>query len=374
MDWRPCAGAANPPLRVEITDGNQGVAVAAGDILRVSATVTNLGKAAVCRVQVLTRSDDPVLDSHEQLIGRLEPGQWKTVPLNVRVSARHGHVAVPMKVFTALDGQPLAQEDQTVVTVTERPSPVFAWRTTLDDSGGAQPDGVLQPGEKATLTVEVRNDGAGLSQATEVRVRVLGTPRLHLQEGRVRLGQLAPGASAVARFAVVGADPKSPHAVDDWQPVTLELAVADETLAVERTEPVELPWARKPLQQAPANVRTALTKWQDPTQAVWVTPPRLDLPRLQWPPLTGDCALLVDGTAHFDSDTPVRRFVTASVGGVKQAYQSGYGRPDVPFHAALRLDSGLNAVTIQARAGAYRIAERQLLVHCTRATPAATSP
>ncbi len=373
IDWRQGEHVTDPALRVEIADANQGIQVAAGDVLRVSVTLTNLGKAPLTRLQVLTRSDDPVLDGHEQLVGRLEPGQQRTVPLSVRVSARHGNVAVPMRVMAAQDGQPLAPHDDTLVTVTERPQPDFAFRVTLDDTASASPDGVLQPKEEATLAIEVQNLGLGLAQATEVRLRVLGAQRLHLAEGRVRLGQLAAGAAAVARFAVTGADPKSPTAIDDWQPVELELTIADETLAVQRVEPIEVAWGRKALAQAPHTAGERIHQLLASQATDWALSPTLTLLQDRLPPVNDPCELTVAGSAHFDSHSPARRFVTASVGGVKQAYQAGYSQADVPFRAQLRLDSGLNAVTIQARAGAHRIAERQLLVHCTRASVAPDS-
>ncbi len=373
IDWRQGDRVTDPALRVEIADANQGVQINAGDVLRVSVTLTNLGKVPLTRLQVLTRSDDPVLDGHEQLVGRLDPGQQRTVPLSVRVSARHGNVAVPMRVLAAQDGRALPQHDDTLVTVTERPQPDFAFRVALDDSASGAPDGVLQPNEAATLAIEVQNLGLGLAQATEVRLRVLGAQRLHLAEGRVRLGQLAPGGSAVARFAVTGADPKQPTASGDWQPLQVELTIADETLGVQRVEPVDLAWGRKPLAQAPGLTQQHLRDQVAAAARDWVRAPTITLLDARLPPVTDPCALTVAGLAHFDSQTPARRFVTASVGGVKQAYQAGYGQTDVPFRAQLRLDSGLNAVTIQARAGAHRIAERQLLVHCTRTAGAPES-
>ena len=224
------------------------------------------------------------------------------------------------------------------------------------------------------MAVEVQNLGLGLSQATEVRLRVLGAQRLHLAEGRVRLGQLAPGGAAIARFAVTGADPKSPTPLDDWQPVQLELTIADETLAVQRVEPIDVAWARKPLAQAPHVAHERIQQLLIAQTQNWVVSPTITLLHPHLPPVSDACELTVAGSAHFDGQSPARRFVTASVGGVKQAYQAGYGQADVPFRAQLRLDSGLNAVTIQARAGAHRIAERQLLVHCTRAAGASDSP
>ncbi len=373
IDWRQGEHATDPALRLEIADANQGIQVAAGDVLRVSVTLTNLGKTPLTRLQVLTRSDDPVLDGHEQLVGRLEPGQQRTVPLSVRVSVRHGNVAVPMRVMAAQDGQLLPIQDDTLVTVTERPQPDFAFRVVLDDAQAAVPDGILQPKEAATLAIEVQNLGLGLSQATEVRLRVLGAQRLHLAEGRVRLGQLAAGTSAIARFVVTGADPKSPTPIDDWQPVQLELTIADETLAVQRVEPIDVPWGRKPLVRAPHVAADRVHQLITTQNQDWVLSPTITLLEARLPPVKDRCELTVAGLAHFDAHSPARRFVTASVGGVKQAYQAGYSQTDVPFRAQLRLDSGLNAVTIQARAGAHRIAERQLLVHCTRASAAPDS-
>jgi hypothetical protein len=54
----------------------------------------------------------------------------------------------------------------------------------------------------------------------------------------------------------------------------------------------------------------------------------------------------------------------ASVNGDKQQVVSGVGRATLPIQARLRLDSGLNVVTISGQAGVRRSADRQLLVHC----------
>ena len=373
IDWRRGDDVTDPALRVEIADVNQGVHVAAGEILRVSVTLTNLGRTPLARLQVLTRSDDPVLDGHEQLVGHLEPGQQRTVPLSVRVSARHGNVAVPMRVTAAQDGVLLPPHDETLVTVTERPQPEFAYRVHLDDAAGPLADGTLQPREAAKLVIDVQNRGRGVAQASEVRLRVLGPQRLHLAEGRVRLGPVQPGATAVARFALVGAEPKGAAGGTDRQPQQIEMTLADESLGVQRIEPIEVPWSRLPLLHTPlaatAPIAALVTTEARAAQSEWQVAPEITLEQPSVAPVRDPCRLSVRGAAHFSTQSPVRRFVTASVGGVKQAYQAGYGQTDVPFRAELQLDSGLNAVTIQARAGAHRTAERQLLVHCTRPLP-----
>lgn len=423
IDWRPwtpdlggATATATPQLRVTVADP-QALVVPAGEVLRMSVTVHNLGAQPLHRLHVLTACDDPALDGHEQLVGRLDPGQSRTVNLRVRISMRHGDLQVPVQVRAAQDGAVLATQDEVVVTVQGREPPDFAFRYVLDDATppkhATDPpvpgDGMLQPGETAQVRIEVFNRGEGMSQAAVVTLRSLSGQRLHLGEGRARQAPLAPGGQAVARLAVGGKDVPAAGAMPgvgampsaaamygvkagDFEPAHAELTITDEALGIERKAVLTLPWGRRPLAQAPGPVRTAMRSQQRKAADVWDAGPRIVLaladpapqvmavataveaPQPVVParrnaalvaPLRGACHFAVAGTAWFDPLAPRRRFVTASVAGVKQAYHAGHGQPEVPFAARLRLDSGLNAVTIQAQAGPHQVAERVLLVHCT---------
>lgn len=407
IDWRAGEREANPALRVQVAEKDGGMRVDAGDVLRMSVTLTNQGHTALSRLHILTRCDDPTLDGHEQLVGRLEPGQSRTVHLAVRISMRHGNLKVPLKVMAAQDGVVLAIRDETVIAVAGRTQPDFSFRFTVANAPVTQEaatqqatiqqpatgqaatgadDGVLQPGERGELRVEVRNRGPGASQSTVVSLRSLSGARLHLEEGRVRLGAIAPGGLAVARFPIRVVDrgrAAKGKPTGDTEPVRAELVVADEVLGVAREEQIEVPWSRLPLERLPAGLVKPLLVLRDQAARVWADAPTIAVSHLVgdgMPPLRqmesaglGACHLELVGTALFDASAPKRRFATISVGGVKQAYQSGYGRTEVAFRAALRLDSGLNTVTIQAQAGPRRTAERQLFVHCSQDQAAAAS-
>ncbi len=387
VDWRSGEAAEAEQLKVEIVDQDQKLDVQAGDILRFSVTITNTGKAPATRIHILTRCDDPSLDGHEQLVGRLEPGQNRTVPLSVRVSLRHSDVQVPLEVGVAQDGRVLGRQDSTLLTVHGRPVPEFAFRLKLDDVAtgkGADADGVLQPGETAGLVVEIQNIGPGLTQAGMVRLRSLSGQRLHLVDGRSRFGPLVSGATATVRLAVRGVDLESRDGktapASDWEPARLELSISDESLGVERQQVLEIPWGRHALATAPATQRQRLTESITRAATTWNIAPGIEILGPQPPaPLqaTGAstanavCWYDLQARVHFDPASPERRFVTASVAGDKQFYLNADARGELATRARLRLEPGLNAVTVQAQAGPRRDSEKTLWVHCSARPEAA---
>lgn len=380
--------------------------MSAGEVLRMAVTLTNVGQKPLSRLHILTSCGDPTLDGHEQLVGRLEAGQQRTVNINIRISMRHADLHIPLRVLAAQDGALLPQADETKVVIVGRAQPDFSFRVVLDDTPAANTDahgsksaanslkpqannvvdGVLQPLEQAQLRVEIQNHGTGAAAATVVNLRSLSGARLHLAEPQVRLGNLEAGASAVATFALTGGDAaqQGGKPVGDFEAATAELIIADDALGVERVEYIDIPWARKPLTKATAAVSKAvLTAAAKSAQQCDLAPQIVFSPQLAAQASAsapardlGDgqsadpgCAFEVAGIARFDAAAPARRFVTASVAGIKQTYDAGYAKAEVPFRAHLRLDSGLNAVTIQAQAGPRRTAERLLLIHCERWAP-----
>ncbi len=374
IDWRPGPTVTAADLRVEIVDGAKGLQADAGEILRLAVTLTNQDKVPLHRLHVQTRSDDVAFDGHEQLVGRLEPGQSRTVPLSVRVSIRHGSLKVPLHVVAAQDGHLLAQQDTASLVVQGRPVPEFAFQLELDDAptGTAKPtgpvDGVLQPSEAARLRVRVRNDGAGLAQTTVVKLRSLSGQRVHLGEGRARVGPLAQGGTGEAAIALRGVDLEPKLAgrtrASDWEPARLELTIADETLGVDRVQIVQIPWARKPLQAAPAADAALL---QALGRTAWDEAPRVLVAGGEVAAGLGQsehCWYDLRAEVQFDTAARGSRFVTASVGGTKQFYQDGSGPTTLRIQPRLRLDPGLNALSLLAQAGTRRSGDRTVLVHC----------
>ena len=398
VDWRkgPPLADAGRGLRVEIAGGAAGLQAQAGEVLRMSVTVTNAGAQPATRLHVLTRSDDPNLDAHEQLVGRLEPGQSRTVHLAIRISVRHADLQLPLQVALVQDGTLLGSTDGALLTVHARPLPELSVRWRLDDADAAHPDGVLQPNERAALRLEVRNDGPGLAQVGYVVARVPGRGLLRVTEPRVRLGTLAPGATAVARLPLTVlplADAPVGSRGVVAQRLPLELLLGDELLATERSEWLALPYV--PEGTLPSSEREAFAaeaeRWHAAPQIAVGVPAdaasaannrqaqpalaaahdaRAEVLQLPLPPLQGSCAMTLQGSARFDDALPWRRFVTVSVAGVKRFYQAGHGQPLVRFAAPLRFQPGLTTITIAAQAGARAGAERAVLVHCAGPTPA----
>ncbi|MSQ83059.1 MAG: PDZ domain-containing protein [Myxococcales bacterium] len=373
IDWRATEPVADPQLRVQIVNGDRGLDAEAGEILRMAVTLTNLDSVALNRLHIQTRSDDGAFDGHEQLVGRLESGQSRTVPLSIRVSIRHGTLQVPIVVAAAQDGHLLQRTDTAQLRVKGKPLPEFACQLELEDTpiGAAPPtgpvDGALQPGETARLVVRVRNSGQGMSQSTVVKLRSLSGQRLHLTDGRARIGPLTAGASGEVRLPVRGVDLEPKVAgrsrAGDWEPARVELTIADETLGIERVQVALLPWARNALAQAPAAARTAAlalrpTGWDEAPQVSFI----------QGKVAVGlgssdHCWYDIAAQVDFGADA-APRFATASVGGTKQFYQSGNGAHTLAIAPRLRLDPGLNVVAIAAQAGARRSPDRLVLVHC----------
>lgn len=374
IDWRPGPAAVAPKLRVEIVDGAQGLHAEAGEILRLAVTLTNQDTAPVHRLHVQTRCDDAAFDGHEQLVGRLDPGQSRTVPLSVRVGLRHGSLKVPLHVIAAQDGHLLSLQDTAILAVQGRPLPEFAFQLELDDApvspakAAGPVDGVLQPGETARLRVRVRNDGAGLAQTTVVKLRSLSGQRVHLAEGRARVGPLAPGGSGEASIVLraVDLEPKllGRKRAADWEPARLELTVADESLGVDRVQVVQVPWARQPLQSAPAADAERL---RGLVRTAWDEAPRVQVAGGEVAAGLGQsdhCWYDLRAEVQFGDGTRGSRFVTASVGGTKQFYHDCSGHAKLRVQPRLRLDPGLNVLSLLAQAGTRRSGDRTVLVHC----------
>ena len=195
-----------------------------------------------------------------------------------------------------------------------------------------------------------------------------------LAEGRARLGPLAPGAVGMAKLALRGVDLEpvvdGRRVSGDFEPVRAELVIADEHLAVERVQVVELPWARSPLAKAPQAALHRLQALVLPvhgTAFVWDIAPRIVVSPATSAQLgdgTGHCPYDLRAQVQFAAASPPWRFVTVSVGGVKQTYQSADGAEQLAVVSQLRLDPGLNMVTVDAQAGMRRSADRTVLVHC----------
>ena len=215
--------AANPPwsapnVDVKVETDRPDNEVTAGDPMTLKLTVTNRGTQPLYRLSAVSKSDDPMFDNHELIIGRLDPGKSRTAtaPLGWceiegrRISStapiakdapRICHI--PKEALTRADGIKLHFEEarghapadaEARVTIKALERPTFAYTYDIvDNRDGANGDGRVQRGEGFTMYLTVKNVGKGRSYESQANLRNLSGEGLLLHEGRFDISNMMPG-------------------------------------------------------------------------------------------------------------------------------------------------------------------------------------
>jgi carboxyl-terminal processing protease len=254
----PPAPAANVDVKVE-TDRAENE-VAAGDPIALKVTVTNRGAQTLYRLAATTKSDDPMFDNKELVIGKLEPGKSRSASAPLGWCEIEGHrigstapiakdapriCHVPKEALTRADGikvhfeearghAPADAETRATVKALERPTFGYTY-DIVDNRDGANGDGRLQRGEGVTMYLTVKNVGKGRSYETQANVRNLSGDGLLLHEGRFDLSNMMPGESKHATFTF---DVQQQLADAEAK---LELSISDEDLREGVVEKIRMP-------------------------------------------------------------------------------------------------------------------------------------
>jgi carboxyl-terminal processing protease len=225
VDWSdapvdaPTAQPHEPPAGVEVkvdTDKPNNE-VLAGDSMNVRATVTNVGSQTLYRLYAVTKSENPLLDHKELVIGKLEPGKSRVAVAPAGWCDFKGHKVgstsqlpkdtprvclIPKEALMRADGvkfqfeearghAPADAELRTTVKSLERP--IFAYSYEVIDNRHGNGDGRVQRGEGLTMFLTVKNAGKGRSFDTMANLRNLSGEGVLLHDGRFDLGSMAPG-------------------------------------------------------------------------------------------------------------------------------------------------------------------------------------
>jgi len=182
LSAEPAEGVANVRLSSEGP-------VKAGEELKVTIEVENRSAHALHKLRAITSSESPLLKGHEFLFGHIPAGErrsWsQTIKVDPSVRSRRDEVTVN---FTA-DGRGAVAPLSFPVEIQGNQRPLFALRYELSDERGGNGDGVLSPGEEASITLSFMNRGPGES------VELLGqlsnegkgvAPGLFIKQGRVQ--------------------------------------------------------------------------------------------------------------------------------------------------------------------------------------------
>jgi carboxyl-terminal processing protease len=276
IDWSDApadvaaAQAPAPPAGVEVkveTDRPNNE-VTAGEPMNIKLTVTNHGSATLYRLAAVAKSENPMFDNKELVIGKLEPGKSRTASAPAGWCDYKGHkigsttvpkdapreCVVPKDALMRADGvklhfdeargrTPADVELRTTVRSLERP--VFAYSYEIIDNRRGNGDGRVQKGEGLTMYLTVKNAGKGRSFTTLANLRNLSGDGLLLHDGRFDLSNLAPGDTRRVAFTF----DVEPQLADPEAKV--ELSIRDDDLREGVSEKVRIPIV-DPVTLAPA--------------------------------------------------------------------------------------------------------------------------
>jgi carboxyl-terminal processing protease len=261
--------AAPPPVDVKIeTDRPAGAGagaevageVTAGDPMNLRVTLTNKGAVPLFRLYGVTKSDDPMFDNKELILGRLDPGKSRTASVPLGWCDTEGHKVgstaplpkdaprncrIPRDALTRADGIKIHFEEararapsdtETRVTVKALEHPVFAYGYQIVDNRKGNNDGRLQRGESLTMYLTVKNTGRGRSYDTQANVRNLSGDGLLLHEGRFDLSNMNPGDVRHVQFTFDVDQLADPEA-------KVELSISDRDLRESVVEKVRMPFS-----------------------------------------------------------------------------------------------------------------------------------
>jgi carboxyl-terminal processing protease len=270
VDWSDAPGEAAattataapaPGVEVKVETDRANNEVTAGEPINMKVSVTNKGTQTLYRVYAISKSDNPMFDNKELVIGKLEPGKTKTATAPLGWCEIEGHKVgstaplpkdaprvchVPKEALTRADGIKLHFEEargrapadvEARVSVKALEHPSFAYSYDIVDNRKGNGDGRAQRDEGFTMYLTVKNVGKGRSFETQANVRNLSGDGLLLHEGRFDISNMAPGETKKVAFTFdiepQLADPEA----------KLELSISDHDLRESVIEKVRMPIA-----------------------------------------------------------------------------------------------------------------------------------
>jgi carboxyl-terminal processing protease len=128
------------------------------DESRVLWTVTNKSKLAVRRLSVFLRTTGSGGDTQESLVGSIDPGESRSGSFSVRLPFSPVETNWEIDAGVAIDAWPVPLLTRSMqIAVPARDSPSLAVSSSLINEKGGVANGVLDPGETATLHIVISN-------------------------------------------------------------------------------------------------------------------------------------------------------------------------------------------------------------------------
>ncbi len=184
-----------------------GDAAASGEQARFLWTATNKGSLPLHRISVYLRSSGSsgmTGDTHEVLVGSIRPGESRSGAINAVTPFLQPDEAWEVDVGLAVDAWPIHPLTRHFyVDVKKRGVTSVSLASTITAEKGGVANGVLDPGEQASLRLVVTNDGQTGLAGLSVHLVNLSGARVSIGEGEVIKQDLMAGATATVDVPVV---------------------------------------------------------------------------------------------------------------------------------------------------------------------------
>jgi carboxyl-terminal processing protease len=339
VDWSPApAGVTPAPLgTLEVNPSmSPSTPVLAGEELRLRLQVTNRGQAPIFRLRGRTEASSYFLDEREILVGRVGPGEARSVELKVRIPSHTRSSVQPIRVVLTSPSLDRSFEYNLRLGVRGLMRPRFQLSYRLHDDVKGNGDGRPEKGETVRLQVEVRNVGEGPMTDGVIALRNLSGHGLFVLSGRQAVKTLASGAK-LQRDLTFRIEPDFKEKI-----LKLEISAYDGKVQEGLSEHLKIP-LDPPTATAPGLVGE-------------ISPPeiRIDPPPLEVQPGTktveikGEASdplavrdLFIEVSNHDAGEIRHKAYYTAAPKG--EAYRR------LPFSAKVPLWPGLNNILVVAR-------------------------
>lgn len=193
VDWSVEPVSTVPMLEATLLAEPRDFKVKAGESVKLTVKVTNLGLGTAYRVRAISSSCSHLFDEKEFVFGKIAPGETRQWTIKVHIPFRYHNQAIPLSIrfFEEYgNGPPLLKRS---IKIRGHKRPVFAAQYQLIDDLLGNRDGLIQKGERVRLRVTVRNVGKGTSHSTEVSLKNLSGSAVSVRQGKVELGKIEVG-------------------------------------------------------------------------------------------------------------------------------------------------------------------------------------
>jgi len=425
VDWSVGSDQGASAVEVVASTDAPNDTVVAGSPLKLRVRVTNTGTATLYQLRALTKSDNPLFDERELVFGKLAPGETREWSASLELCTTRNDVrecrvprwitdrsdAIRIRFAEAHDHVPSEAQVRTTIRALERPQ--FSYVTQVADDQVGDGDGQMEPGERGSVWLRVRNVGAGRTFRTEANLRNETGRGVLLRQGRFEVETIEPAHEVIKRF---GFDILPDFRGDS---VKMTLIVRDDELREEVRHEIVIPIAssataaptarqgsvrlapRVVIRDRPdarANVVARVSQstvlasqaevagfvrvdlgagqpgWvasRDARRANGTPTPHLDMPLSERPPrvdlATANLLITREGSIHITGragDDVRVRDVYVFAGSRKVFYRAAANANvrELPIDATIPLHNGMNIITIVARESATSVTTRALVI------------